>query len=118
MEAWNKAISDYRIKAILKMCSALTAWTWVNKEHRTESTSSVCRMFKCTHTYSPLPARFRSAFCSFWKNTESLMKFFHRSPPLKENVFKKTLIILFYLKDVKQLHRTQTDSIQRTDAYI
>ena len=52
MEAWNKAISDYRIKAILKMCSALTAWTWVNKEHRTESTSSVCRMFMHTHVFS------------------------------------------------------------------
>lgn len=77
MEAWNKAfaISDYRTKAILKICSAVTAWTRVNKEHRTGSTSNVRSMLKHTGMYSPLPARFPFAFCLLWKNRASYETF-------------------------------------------
>lgn len=84
VDSWNNAfaISDSKNKGILKICRALTAWTWVSKEHRAGNTSDA-RSSTQACTLLCLPD---SLFLLVdHGKIQSLVKYFHRIPPLKDN---------------------------------
>lgn len=91
VDSWNNAfaISDSKNKGILKICRALTAWTWVSKEHKAGNTSDA-RSSTQACTLLCLPD---SLFLLVdHGKIQSLVKYFHRIPPLKDNFLKNISI--------------------------